>query len=216
MSTKLAKELARVISGTGKRETSAYDATATVVRVEGNIAWVHIPGGVDETPVSRTLNAAVGDTVQVRVSGGRAWITGNSSNPPTDDTTANVAKIVARQAQSTVIDMQARLDSGEFDGEDATILRIDSSRGIVFKNDRFDTVLSVVIITGSLTITDFAALRTHFGSGAYLQWMCRGPDDEDFKIMSASDSRISDNGFKMTITPSDVDRQIVFYCDLII
>lgn len=85
------KELTQVLLESGKNKTSPYDTQAQVVRVEGNIAWVHIPGGVDETPVRLTMNAQAGDIVQVRVSGGNAWLAGNSTSPPTDDTTANKA-----------------------------------------------------------------------------------------------------------------------------
>lgn len=68
-----------------KPKTSAYDTTAEVRRIDGETAWVHIPGGADETPVRMTVNASEGDTVQVRVSGGDAFIVGNQSAPPTDD-----------------------------------------------------------------------------------------------------------------------------------
>lgn len=67
---------------------SPYDTTAEVRRIDGDTAWVHIPGGVDETPVQLTTNAKKGDMVQVRVSGGRAWLYGNVTSPPTDDTKA--------------------------------------------------------------------------------------------------------------------------------
>lgn len=70
------------------RKTSAYDTQATIRRIEGNTAWVHIPGGVDETPVQLTINAKEGDQVQVRVSGGRAFLVGNATAPPTDDSYA--------------------------------------------------------------------------------------------------------------------------------
>ncbi len=75
-----------------KKATKPYDTMATVRRVEGDIVWVHVPGGVDETPVARSISAQPGDTVRVRVSGGNAWITGNDSAPPTDDATALMAK----------------------------------------------------------------------------------------------------------------------------
>lgn len=80
------------------KKTSSYDTTAVVRRVEGNTVWVHIPGGVDETPVKRTIDAKAGDSVLVRVGGGKAWITGNATNPPTDDTEANRAQTMARSA----------------------------------------------------------------------------------------------------------------------
>ena len=92
--------LVRVLldSISNKKKTAAYDTQATVLRVEGDTAWVHIPGGVDETPVKLTIAAGHGDTVQVRVSGGTAWITGNSSAPPTDDRTARQAVQKAEDA----------------------------------------------------------------------------------------------------------------------
>lgn len=86
------------IKNTGKK-TNAYDTSAEVKRIEGDTAWVHIPGGVDETPVKLTINASEGDNVQVRVNGGRAWLQGNATAPPTDDTTANTAKIIATGAE---------------------------------------------------------------------------------------------------------------------
>ena len=76
---------------TQPKGTSAYDTTAKVLRVENGTAWVHIPGGVDETPVKLTIDAKEGDVVQVRVSGGRAFLIGNATSPPTDDAAANAA-----------------------------------------------------------------------------------------------------------------------------
>lgn len=85
----LIKKLADTINSAPAQKTSPYDTQAEVRRIEGNVAWVHIPGGVDETPVQLTTNAKKGDVVQVRVSGGRAWLYGNQTSPPTDDTKAN-------------------------------------------------------------------------------------------------------------------------------
>lgn len=65
-----------------KSSQSAYDTLATVMRVNDGTAWVHIDGGVDETPAELTINAKKGDTVRMRVSGGRAYLIGNSTDPP--------------------------------------------------------------------------------------------------------------------------------------
>ena len=62
--------------------TSPYDTVAEVKRIENGKAWVSIPGGVRETPVDIAGNVSVGDKVQVRVSGGRAWASGNYTDPP--------------------------------------------------------------------------------------------------------------------------------------
>lgn len=76
----------------------AFDTQAEVLRIEDGTAWVHIPGGAEETPVRLTIAAAEGDTVQVRVSGGTAFMVGNASAPPTDDTTAIIAQEAAEEA----------------------------------------------------------------------------------------------------------------------
>ena len=110
---KTIKTLTEVLQESKKEGTSPYDTTAEVVRIEGKTAWVHIPGGIDETPVSMTIDARAGDIVQVRVSGGRAWITGNQSAPPTDDTVANVANKSAKYAKKTADDAQVTAENAE-------------------------------------------------------------------------------------------------------
>ena len=99
---KLIDSVKRII----RKETEAYDTAATVRRIEGSTAWVHIDGGVDETPVKLTINAQPGDNVQVRVSGGKAFLVGNGSAPPTDDRVANYARSIATTAQTTAEDAQ--------------------------------------------------------------------------------------------------------------
>ena len=88
---RFAKNLVDIFDSQNSKKVSAYDTTATVLRVEDGTAWVHIPGGVEETPVKLTVACGAGDEVQVRVGGGRAWIVGNASAPPTDDKKANYA-----------------------------------------------------------------------------------------------------------------------------
>lgn len=102
------------------------------------------------------------------------------------------------------------------DGEDAVTLRIESSRGTVFKNDQVSTILSAVIYQGSKRITDSATMKSTFGNSAYLQWKWQRLDDETFGIILAGDPRFSDNGFRFTLSPDDVDTKVTFMCELII
>lgn len=81
-----------------RSKPAPYDATAVVTRVDGSTAWVRLAGSDTETPIKRTIDAKAGDVVQVRVSGGAAWITGNSTAPPTDDRTARQAVQTAKEA----------------------------------------------------------------------------------------------------------------------
>ena len=85
--TKRAQKVISVARGDEKKKPSPYDTKAVVNRIDytEKKAYVRFYGGIDETPVDLTINCSRGDTVQVRVGGGRAWLTGNLTAPPTDD-----------------------------------------------------------------------------------------------------------------------------------
>ena len=104
----------------------------------------------------------------------------------------------------------------ELRDEITTLLRIESSRGTVFKNDQVSTVLSAVIYHGTKRITDYETMKSVFGSGAYLQWKWQRLDEESYGIISSTDTRFSDNGFKFTLSPEDVDTKVTFMCELIV
>lgn len=81
-----------IASAMKQSKTKAYDTVAKVLRVDEKTAYVHIDGGADETPAQMAINCKSGDTVKIRVSGGKAWLTGNLTSPPTDDTAAEKVK----------------------------------------------------------------------------------------------------------------------------
>lgn len=129
-------EFVKEIASTMKQsKTKAYDTVAKVLRVDEKTAYVHIDGGADETPAQMAINCKTGDTVKIRVSGGKAWITGNITAPPTDDSTAEVAqravnavaKFYGRFAGLTVGNFKAvnadieRLNTKKLDAESANI-----------------------------------------------------------------------------------------------
>ena len=115
---------------------------------------------------------------------------------------------------AAIEDIKSDVDS--LRNEITTLLRIESSRGTVFKNDQVATVLSVVIYHGTKRITDSASMKSTFGSSAYLQWKWQRLDDSSFGIISSSDSRFGDDGFTFTLSPEDVDTKITFMCELIV
>lgn len=94
-------------------------------------------------------------------------------------------------------------------------LVLESSRGTVFKNNQASTVISVIIYRGNERITNMTDLRTAMGNNVYLQWKWRRITDNDYGIISSSDSHISEQGFKYTISPTDVDTQVTYMCELI-
>ena len=108
-------------------------------------------------------------------------------------------------------------DSVEDAMQDATpaVLRIDSSRGTVFKDNNVSTVLSVSIHYGKQIIENITTLRATFGATAHLQWEWLRMDEDRYGIISSDDSRLSDGGFRLTLGPSDVDVKVTFRCALI-
>lgn len=105
-------------------------------------------------------------------------------------------------------------DSGK-DGQDATLLRIDSSRGTVFKNNMVTTVLTVSVFKGEKRITDIEGLRREYGPLARLEWQWQRLNEERFGVLLDSDKKISNNGFTLTLHPEDVDTKVTFMCNLL-
>lgn len=131
----------------------------------------------------------------------------------------NISIKSGESGESTSLDVaieDIKSDVDSLRNEITTLLRIESSRGTVFKNDQVATVLSVVIYHGTKRITDSASMKSTFGSSAYLQWKWQRLDDASFGIISSSDSRFGDDGFTFTLSPEDVDTKITFMCELIV
>lgn len=100
-------------------------------------------------------------------------------------------------------------------GEDATVLRISSSRGNVFKNNMVSTVLMVTIYKGPKTITNRTELVNEYGSNARLVWRWQRYGESEFYSLVSTDSRIINDGFALTLSPEDVDTKVTFECQLI-
>lgn len=111
------------------------------------------------------------------------------------------------------ISIETELD--DLRDEITTLLHIESSRGLVFKNNGVSTILSVVLYHGNRRITDSETMKSTFGNSAYLQWKWQRLDEDSYGIISASDTRFMDNGFKFVLSPDDVDAKIDFMCELI-
>ena len=90
-----------IASAMKESKTKPYDTVAKVLRVDEKTAYVHIDGGTDETPAQMAINCKTGDTVKIRVSGGKAWLTGNITAPPTDDSVAIKANKTATKVKKS-------------------------------------------------------------------------------------------------------------------
>lgn len=198
----LLSEFAKITdNSTTKTETTVYGTTVK----EGDTMYVKLDGSDLLTPISTTADVKENERVMVLIKNHTAIITGNTSSPAarTED---------VQEIGGSVANLEERANSGELDG---AVLRIDSSRGTVFKNNAVSTVLSAVIFKGPKTIRDIIALREVFGDTAYLEWSCLKMGESTYTTILSTDDRIGDDGFTLTLTPNDVDTKVTFMCNLI-
>ena len=193
----LIKSLAKTIGESQVRKTSPYDTQAEVKRVDGNTAWVHIPGGVDETPVQLTANAKKGDIVQVRVSGGRAWLYGNQSAPPTDDTKAIIADDKATTAKVYAVEAKDVAEFADYKAVVAketaeAILVYDHSYVIQTINDELCAVFTAAVYQGGKNII------TRFPEDMFA-WYLKNEDE----ITGVTDKHYLGTGYQIVVRLSD-------------
>lgn len=174
-----------------------------------NITKNAIYSGVKESPTNTTKGIYLDDQGQFGV--------GDSSNYLRYFKDSDGAYKLQISAASMVMSSSNKNIEEELDeirDEVTTSLTIESSRGNVFKNDTISTVLSVIIYRGSQRITNMTDLKQAMGQGVYLEWSWQRYDDDSFGVISASDSRIGENGFTFTLSPDDVDTKVTFLCKL--
>lgn len=183
-------EFVKEIASTMKQsKTKAYDTVAKVLRVDEKTAYVHIDGGADETPAQMTINCKSGDTVKIRVSGGKAWLTGNLTSPPTDDTAAEKVKQSHERfkkgtvknfgLQNEKIINAAKTATNFIDYIDKVGLVVGDMRGNTLKQNTLLDAYGMAVRNGNSEIVRFGTVpivitntdgdKTYEGSGSVMQ-----------------------------------------------
>ena len=150
------QELLDAINAISQKQDRSCDTPATVLRVEDDTVWVHIDGGADETPVRKTISCEQGETVQVRISNGSAFLVGNASAPPTDDKTANVAHFVAEQADVKATDANVKATEAieSVNALSQTVVRSGDSNINVLSSTMYQNEYGVNIYNDTLAVGD--------------------------------------------------------------
>lgn len=183
-------EFVKEIASTMKQsKTKAYDTVAKVLRVDEKTAYVHIDGGADETPAQMAINCKSGDTVKIRVSGGKAWLTGNLTSPPTDDTAAEKVKQSHERfkkgtaknfgLQNEKIINAAKTATNFIDYIDGVGLIVGDMRGNTLKQNTLLDAYGMAVRKGNSEIVRFGTApivitntdgdKTYEGSGSVMQ-----------------------------------------------
>lgn len=187
---KALNEFVKEIALTMKQsKTKAYDTVAKVLRVDEKTAYVHIDGGADETPAQMAINCKSGDTVKIRVSGGKAWLTGNLTSPPTDDTAAEKVKQSHERfkkgtaknfgLQNEKIINAAKTATNFIDYIDGVGLIVGDMRGNTLKQNTLLDAYGMAVRNGNSEIVRFGTApivitntdgdKTYEGSGSVMQ-----------------------------------------------
>ena len=178
-----------IASAMKESKTKPYDTVAKVLRVDERTAYVHIDGGADETPAQMAINCKSGDTVKIRVSGGKAWLTGNLTSPPTDDTAAEKVKQSHERfkkgtaknfgLQNEKIINAAKTATNFIDYIDGVGLIVGDMRGNTLKQNTLLDAYGMAVRNGNSEIVRFGTApivitntdgdKTYEGSGSVMQ-----------------------------------------------
>lgn len=160
-------EFVKEIASTMKQsKTKAYDTVAKVLRVDEKTAYVHIDGGADETPAQMAINCKSGDTVKIRVSGGKAWLTGNLTAPPTDDSVAIKANKKATKVKKSYENFKDITEENFSSQEDkiaeaakvaTNFMKYEDGTGLIVGDMRGDTI-------GQNTLLDSSGMAVRKGN----------------------------------------------------
>jgi predicted SPOUT superfamily RNA methylase MTH1 len=190
----------------------AFDAT-----IGGfNITSDAIYSGVKDSPTNTTRGIYMDNQGQLAVGDSNNFLRYYKDQNGSYKLEISANSVTMSAGGTTIEDEIANIkdEMATIQDEVTTLLRIESSRGTVFKNDQVSTVLSAVIYRGSKRITDIQTLKSVMGNSAYLEWSWQHLNDDSYGIISADDSRIGNDGFTFTLSPADVNTKVTFMCTL--
>ena len=190
----------------------AFDAT-----IGGfNITSDAIYSGVKDSPTNTTRGIYMDNKGQLAVGDSSNYLRYYKDQNGVYKLEISAKSITMSTGGSTIEDEISNIkdEMNTIKDEVTTVLRLESSKGAVFKSDQISTVLSAVIYRGNQRITDMQTLKTAMGDSAYLEWSWQRLNDEQYWVVSSDDPRIGNEGFTFTLSPNDVDTKVTFMCTL--
>ena len=189
-------------------------ATGTAI-ADSEDGWVYIDLGGDTVSadgqqgvrVMTSADVRDGDTVQVALDGAE----GTAATPTVTGVIGGGDRTKQEVSQATGDAASALAET-----KDLVTLRIDSSRGTVFKNSSISTVLTVHCYKKGQEITDLSSLRSAMDdSTARIRWWVLREGDTDWISLDSSSSMLGNDGFTCTVTPDNVTVKCTFKAEVI-
>lgn len=233
-------EVAAMLSGRTRQEESTGRYTSTTITAlatsdsSNGTVMVDLGGttvsqdGDQAVEIPTTVDVRAGDTVRVTLDGAegsarRSTVTGvigggDRTREAVDQATSDASKAKSDAGAAKSDAGAAKSDAAKAVAEtkDLVTLRIDSSRGTVFKNSSISTVLTVHCYKKGQEITDLSSLRSAMGdSTARIRWWVLREGDTSWVSLDDSDGQLSSDGFVLTITPSNVSVKCTYKAEIV-
>lgn len=213
------------VVGVALKQAVSHDLLRTfavVSKVNGD-GTVDLECGSEETPmplngVRLTLGCStveVGDTVVVDTYDHSPLIVSVLySNASSGHTVAS--KPAVDRANEAAASAKEASEAALEETRDLVTLRIDSSRGTVFKNSEVSTVLTVRCYKRGRELKTLAELRDAMGDQTVrIRWWVLRAGDADWVALSDSDPKLSSDGTTLTLRPSDIDVKCTFKAEVV-
>lgn len=229
----LSDKISTLFQRSRAEESSKYqDLTKTYVGVvtedssTGRVSVI-LDGNGTDILLPTTVDAKVGDSVIITstVNNGLDTLTvtgviggGDRTRIDVDNAVSDASQAVdtAGQAADTANNAKQNADKAIAETKDLVTLRIDSSRGTVFKNSEVSTVLTVRCYKRGQELTTLTALRqAMLDVTARIRWYVLREGDTDWVSLADSDPMLSNDGFTLTISPNDVDIKCTFKAEIV-
>lgn len=229
----LSDKISTLFQRSRAEESSKYqDLTKTYVGVvtedssTGRVSVI-LDGNGTDILLPTTVDAKVGDSVIITstVNNGLDTLTvtgviggGDRTRIDVDNAASDASQAVdtAGKAADTANTAKQSADKAIAETKDLVTLRIDSSRGTVFKNSEVSTVLTVRCYKRGQELTTLTALRQAMSdSTARIRWYVLREGDTDWVSLADSDPMLSNDGFTLTVTPDDVTVKCTFKAEIV-
>lgn len=229
----LSDKISTLFQRSRAEESSKYqDLTKTYVGVvtedssTGRVSVI-LDGNGTDILLPTTVDAKVGDSVLITstVNNGLDTLTvtgviggGDRTRIDVDNAVSDASQAVdtAGKAADTANNAKQSADKAIAETKDLVTLRIDSSRGTVFKNSEVSTVLTVRCYKRGQELTTLTALRqAMLDATARIRWYVLREGDTDWVSLADSDPMLSNDGFTLTISPNDVDIKCTFKAEIV-
>lgn len=229
----LSDKISTLFQRSRAEESSKYqDLTKTYVGVvtedssTGRVSVI-LDGNGTDILLPTTVDAKVGDSVIITstVNNGLDTLTvtgviggGDRTRIDVDNAVSDASQAVdtAGKAADTANTAKQNADKAIAETKDLVTLRIDSSRGTVFKNSEVSTVLTVRCYKRGQELTTLTALRqAMLDVTARIRWYVLREGDTDWVSLADSDPMLSNDGFTLTVAPDDVSVKCTFKAEIV-